>query len=402
MRALTPTIALLSGCAATHVQQPAPALPPLEVAADLHEHLTMRTGLRPWFHGEPGSPPLGHSQWDALQNLVDPEQLRAAGIHVVGVALWPPPPRPAWTPMDEVLEQLRALHELVHKNPTFALARSPEEAETIVTSGRIALIASIEGAECVHRVEDVDLLFSAGARMIGLVHFVDNAMADAADNQFGGALGLVLNGRTGGLSPLGRAAVERMFQLGMLVDLAHSSQRTREDVLALAEEHRIPVIASHEGPALEEPRTLDDRSAVRIGKLGGVIGIGLFRTTQQVPEPERWPGFARGTCDEVIAHWKHYAALAGPEAITLGTDLDSPILRPDPGGACPTGVRNSGDLRALLQAVVAHGVPQSSVGSGGRRVLEAWRKSWSQASEDAQHEASKRRSARPEPFVPPL
>ncbi|HEX8821389.1 MAG TPA: hypothetical protein VF794_15795 [Archangium sp.] len=93
-----------------------------------------------------------------------------------------------------------------------------------------------------------------------------------------------------------------------------------------------------------------------------------------MPSAERWEGFQPGTCDDDVAHWVHYARQVGPEAVMLGSDFNSVILRASPGGACPRGLRHTGDLPALFAALEAHGVSRDTLdGSAARllRVLEA-------------------------------
>ena len=63
----------------------------------------------------------------------------------------------------------------------------------------------------------------------------------------------------------------------MLVDVAHASAATIDDVLAMA---RRPVIASHTGSAavLDNARNLSDDHARGIAETGGLVGIGFWPT----------------------------------------------------------------------------------------------------------------------------
>jgi membrane dipeptidase len=103
-------------------------------------------------------------------------------------------------------------------------------AGTVVVGGLLA----IEGAHALdEEPANVDRLFDAGYRMVGLVHFFDNAFA-------GSAHGMV----KGGLTAAGRDVVERLERRSMIVDLAHASAATIDDVLAVASR---PVVVSHTG-----------------------------------------------------------------------------------------------------------------------------------------------------------
>lgn len=341
------------------------------LVGDLHVHVTMKKGV-PFFHGEPGTV-LATNPDAMLVNQVDAETFRLHGVKIVLATVWPPPAlRPGRSAMDEALHQLRAVLALPSKAPGFAVALSSEEARRIAATGRVALIPSLEGAEAIESVEDVDTLFAAGFRSVGLVHFTDNALAAAENGQFGTLASPLFDGRGHGLTPLGERVVTRMFELGVLVDVAHSSAETVDDVLALAEAMKAPIISSHVGSGMKQAHTLSDGHARRISALGGLVGIGLYRHDMLVPLPpeDRFEGFVDGTCDEAIAHWLHFQRVTNAETVVLGSDLSSPIHRGRPGGSCPDGIRSAADLGSLFAALVRRGVPVRSLATSGERILD--------------------------------
>jgi membrane dipeptidase len=361
------------GCAVHRVppEETAPPVAPEVLRADLHVHVTMRAALGPLFQGEPGDGVLAGSHAALLVNQVDAAALRRAGVRLILATVWPPPAtRPGRSALGEALHQLAELEAFARRNPDFVLAHGAAEARRKLADGALVLIPAVEGGEGIRRVEDVDLLYAAGARSITLVHFFDNPLADAADDQFGPVVGGLANGRDGGLTPLGVAAVQRMIQLGILIDVAHASDRTISEVLALAGPAGVPLLYSHTGVGWAETRCLSTPLAQRIAAGGGLIGIGLFRSPfHEIPPSERWEGFQPGTCDDDVAHWLHYARHAGPEAVMLGSDFSSVILRARPGGACAQGLRHTGDLPALFSALEAHGLARDTLDNSGERLL---------------------------------
>lgn len=359
------------GCGGLQVPLVAPAvggaLP--DGRADLHMHVIMREALHPFFQGEPGEGVLAHEPGQRFTNQVEPEDLRRAGVRLVFAALWPPNAlRPGRSALGEALHQLERLEDFAHDSPEFVLALSAGTARQELTNGQLVLIPSIEGGEGIRRVEDVDVLYAAGARSITLVHFFDNALAGAADDQFG-PLGHLTNGRDEGLTALGVEVVRRMMDLGILIDVAHASDQTISDVLELTGPAGVPIVYSHTGAGWANTRCLSAPLARRLGAQGGLIGIGLFRSLQVVPVEERWKGFEPGTCDDDVAYWLYYTRQAGAEAVVLGSDFNSVIARARPGGSCAWGIRNTGDLPALFAALQAHGVEQARLDSSADRVL---------------------------------
>jgi membrane dipeptidase len=249
-------------------------------------------------------------------------------------------------------------------------------------------------------VHDVDLLFAAGARSITLLHFADNTAGHAALGQSGPLPSSWIASDRGGLTELGRAIVTRMFELGIVIDVAHANAQTAHDVLDMAERVGASVIYSHAGEDPLRDRNLEDSVAVRIARTGGLIGIGLFRFGwRRAPEADRWPGFQEGTCDEAIAHWMHFSRIAGADAIALGSDLNSIIVRGGPGGACPRGIRNTQDLTRFFQALEQRDVPTRGALA---RTLELFERSESLASPTRRAAALRRRPPREDLFDVPV
>jgi microsomal dipeptidase-like Zn-dependent dipeptidase len=130
---------------------------------------------------------------------------------------------------------------------------------------QVSALLAIEGLHALDgKLESVDTLYAAGFRMMGLTHFFDNEVAASA------------HGVThAGLTPLGRQVVARMEALGIIVDLAHSSAQTVQEVLAMATR---PVVVSHTGVAATcpGPRNLTDDQLRAIAATGGLVGIGYW------------------------------------------------------------------------------------------------------------------------------
>jgi membrane dipeptidase len=85
-------------------------------------------------------------------------------------------------------------------------------------------ILAIEGGDALAGDPDrVSEFYAHGVRMITLIHFSNNALGDCMQD-FGSP---GLRPRNGGLTAAGRRVLERMQELGMVVDVAHADSRTR-------------------------------------------------------------------------------------------------------------------------------------------------------------------------------
>ncbi len=164
----------------------------------------------------------------------------------------------------------------------------------------------IEGAHALDgRTENVDVLFDMGFRMMSPSHFFDTEMG-------GSAHGI----EKYGLTEKGREMVRRMEAKKMLVDLAHASPATIDDVLAMATR---PIVVSHTGVrgTCDNQRNLSDEQLKAIAKTGGVIGIGF------------WDTAVCGESAQHIARAIRYAAnIVGADHVALGSDFDGAVRVP--------------------------------------------------------------------------
>jgi microsomal dipeptidase-like Zn-dependent dipeptidase len=201
----------------------------------------------------------------------------------------------------------------------------------------LAIAQSLEG-----ELRNLDALHAAGFRMLGLVHFLDNAVG-----------GWVHGEHKGGLTDFGRALLQCAEQLGMLIDVAHASAALVEDVLALATR---PVPSSHGGVrgTCDNQRSLSDTQAHAIAASGGVIGIGF------------WP---RATCGDdvaaIVRALRYAVDLVGVEHVALGSDFDGSVQVPFDASGLPL------LTEALLQAGFSPADIEKVMGSNVVRVLQS-------------------------------
>jgi membrane dipeptidase len=172
-----------------------------------------------------------------------------------------------------------------------------------------AMTAGFLGIEGAHALDgdvaNIDVLFDAGFRMMAPTHFFDNDIGGSAHGV-----------EKGGLTDKGREMIHRMEQKHMIVDLAHASPKTLDDVLGIATR---PVVVSHTGVkgTCDNTRNLSDEQIKAIARNGGVIGIGY------------WDTATCGQDAKAIARAIRYTAnLIGVAHIGLGSDYDGAITAP--------------------------------------------------------------------------
>ena len=165
-----------------------------------------------------------------------------------------------------------------------------------LSSGMLGL----EGAHCLENdLSNLDEFYKAGIRYIGLVHFFDNEWAGSAHGM-----------KKGGLTPKGIQLLRRMEEMGIAVDLAHSSQNTIEDVF---KHFKGAILVSHTGVrgVCDNQRNLSDEQLIKIGDRNGLVGVGLWETAVCGTD-------AASTAKTI----KYVADKIGVEKVALGSDWD--------------------------------------------------------------------------------
>ena len=191
---------------------------------------------------------------------------------------------------------------LIETNADLSSYLERRKREPDITAGFLG----IEGAHALEGdLANIDALFEAGFRMMAPTHFFDNDIGGSAHGA-----------NKGGLTDKGREMIKRMDAKSMIVDLAHASQKTIDDVLAIATR---PVLVSHTGVkgTCDNTRNLSDEHLKRIAATGGVIGIGFWETA------------TCGTDARAIARAIRYTSnLIGVDHVGLGSDYDGAIAAP--------------------------------------------------------------------------
>ncbi len=245
------------------------------------------------------------------------------------------PPRTWSSLLERALYQAAKLRNFAERSDRLALIRTSGELAHFLagdTDDRVATVLATEGAHPLEGdIANLDRLWDAGYRVIGLHHFFDNA------------LGGSLHGMSGeGLNDFGRAVVRAAVSKGFIIDVAHSSPASVDQVLALTSK---PVIVSHTGVrgTCDSPRNLADEQFRRIARAGGLIGIGFWDAVCDISPA--------GVAKSIV----YAIGLVGVEHVALGSDYDGST----------TVAFDASELAVLTQALLDAGLDEHSI----RRVM---------------------------------
>ena len=242
------------------------------------------------------------------------------------------------------LEQIDLTKRLVARYPAdLQLCTDSACVEAAWKKGRIASLMGMEGGHSIGGSLGVlRQMHALGARYMTLTHFKNTAWADSATDA----------PVHDGLTPFGKDVVREMQRLGILVDLAHVSEKTMLDTLAIA---GAPVIVSHSNAyALNpHPRNVTDRALDAIKANGGIVMVNFYppyvldaarlwgaeRDAAEARfkalnrgDPEKakaaladWDKanpMPRGSVKDVADHLDYIARRIGADHVGLGGDLD--------------------------------------------------------------------------------
>jgi len=205
------------------------------------------------------------------------------------------------------LEMVWWFHQEVKENDDFDLVTTVADIRRLKREGKCGGILALEGFEPVGLdLKLLDIFYKLGVRMAGLAHNRRNIFSDGTQHHV----------KTGGLTSLGKQAVRRMNELGIVVDVGHLNQVGFWETLEITD---APVVLSHRSPRKFFPLRAEysslhpayDVSRGRerleaLAKNGGVFGVFLF---------------AAEDVDDVVADIEHVIDLVGPDHVGLGSDL---------------------------------------------------------------------------------
>ena len=155
-------------------------------------------------------------------------------------------------------------------------------------------------------VDRLDRMHRKGLRIVQITYNATNAVgagsAEAPENRFG-------------LSRLGHMVVERMNEIGMLVDTGHSSPETQ---IRAAEVSTKPIVISHAGMVskVNQTRATTDEAIRTVADKGGVMGV--------ISTPTAIAGSDKCTVEDMIDNVEHAINIAGIEGVGFGSDFIIP------------------------------------------------------------------------------
>lgn len=229
------------------------------------------------------------------------------------------PGRSLW---EVFLEEYALFRSEIDANADLVIfCRTGAEAEAAFAAGKTAAFLSAEGAELLDcDLEKLRMAHRMGVRIVNITWNHPNALSGTNAEE-----------QDRGLSEQGRAFVNTMGELGMLVDVSHLSDPGFWDVMEITDR---PVVATHSNARSVFPhsRNLTDEQFTAIINTNGVAGLNMYA------------GFLGDDpdFDTVVSHLEHFLALGGEDNVSMGGDWDGIT-------SMPRGMSGTQDMEKLYE-----------------------------------------------------
>lgn len=271
------------------------------------------------------------------------------------------------------------------------LTTRAQHLEESLKQQKITAMLGIEGGHSINNnLKNLEHFYAQGVRRLTLTHTLSTDWAGSATDE----------GAKRGLTEFGKDVVRLMNELGMVVDVAHTSESTCLDAVKVSSK---PVFCTHSlaRSVFDSKRLASDEMIQAIGQSGGIFGIAFFPAffkNQDEAATKVWmediikrlnaggkgttleekaqdnaavfmdtpPPSSIASLEGVLPHIDHVIDLIGEDHVGIGTDFDGM-----PFG--PVGLEDCSQFNNLRVAMSTHGYSDRRIrkilGENVRRVL---------------------------------
>ena len=183
-------------------------------------------------------------------------------------------------------------------------------AQDVLENEKKGLLSSLltveDGVFIDGKIERVREVYDMGVRLITLMWNFENSIGFPCSDD--------PEAHLKGLKPFGIEVLEKMNELGMIIDVSHMSEGGFYDVAKCSKK---PFVASHScARALcSHRRNLTDDQLRTIGNAGGIVGVNFECSFLK-------EGSNCATYDQIIEHLLYMRDKAGIDAVGFGSDFD--------------------------------------------------------------------------------
>jgi membrane dipeptidase len=288
-------------------------------------------------------------------------------------------------PYEWAMREMDSLYAVAARNPDkIVIAKSWKDVQKALKEQKLVAQFGVEGGHMIEGdLQKLETFYNRGVRYMTLTWNNSpgwaSSHADEKNPNYKGPKGL---------TDFGKQVVQRMNQLGMIVDVSHVGEATFWDVIKTTTK---PIIASHSNAYSICPvsRNLKDEQILAIGKNGGVIHLNFFSGFVDVDFFQKDAAFRKNHAAEIdsliksgmqteyaftvisdkypresdaikpdleqlMKHFDHIVKLVGVDHVGLGSDFDGI-------NSAPKQLKTVLDYPQFTQALIARGYSDKDI-----------------------------------------
>ncbi|XP_070761422.1 dipeptidase 2 [Enoplosus armatus] len=230
------------------------------------------------------------------------------------------------------LEQIDVVRRMCTEYQEFELVTSAQELRISEVRHKIACLISIEGGHSIDSsLPALRMFYQLGVRSMTLTHTCNTPWAESSSKRYD-----FYQRQNSSLTHFGKAVVEEMNRLGMMVDLSHTSWDTAGAVL---KHSTAPVIFSHSSSysICNHSRNVPDWLLHELKKNRGLIMVNLHSAFISCRD--------EANISRVADHFDHIKKVIGAESIGIGGDYEGAV-------SFPKGLEDVSKYPALTQELL--------------------------------------------------
>jgi membrane dipeptidase len=267
-------------------------------------------------------------------------------------------------PSLDVALEMMAIALRIERAGGWNICRRSADIAAAIRSGAFAAVLHMEGCEALDtELAALETFHAAGLRSLGPVWSRNNVFGHGVPFAY------PMSPDTGpGLTEAGKRLVAACNRLGILIDLAHITEKGFWDVARLSDQ---PLVVSHSNAHALTPvaRNLTDRQLDAVRASNGLVGLN-FAVGMLRPDGRE---DADTPLSDMIRHIDHLVDRLGVEGVAIGSDFD--------GATVPAEIADAAGLQKLV-------VGLRDAGYGQEDLAKICRENWLRVLASAWHEAT--------------
>jgi len=247
---------------------------------------------------------------------------------------------------EDLIDEIGMMLSDVGRHHDVIKVSNASEIEAAKQHGQVGFLPTVEHLAIGSELQRVDVLYNVGIRLAGLTYRRRSYIGDGQQER-----------NDGGLSVFGIEVVQRMNDLGMVIDLSHASFRTAMDAIEFSQ---APVAFSHDGSytlgqqqgggEYADGRLKKDEELLACACKGGIVGV-----TVQPSVIRSWG--TELSIDRLLDHYDYMVNLLGTDHVAIGTDSS-----PGPGGSGSiSGLESPAEGKNIIRGLITRGYSDADI-----------------------------------------